>query len=393
MVQSYYPQAKALNVDNKPKDSFRKALRVAVNVLILIGITAVALLACFWTAGNALVSEEIFPSGTTVNGYNIGGLPYEEGVNLVFSELEGELDNYTISLEHKGFSFSLSAEELGIIDGIENMLYNSTYPALKGEAPRGVYAITSPIKGRSLDLTPVLNKGLVQDTLQSALAGNIPEEYEAEASPDSQLITGTTPVDDGTGAHRVYVTVNTEVLSEVASEIVEREQALFDEHVEEKYDTEKMTQYRDIIEKYSTQYGVDPAYVAAVVFVESSHDSKIESSAGAIGLMQIVPSTGQWIADNMGLSHFEADMLFDPETNIKLGCWFISYLIDLFDGNVQNATIAYNAGPTSVFNWLADSRYSSDGKNIDTIPYEETKSYVDQIDSYYDIYKSIYRVN
>lgn len=392
MLQSYYAQAKVLHIKNRPKKNFRQAVRVIINLLVLIGLTAAALLACLWTSGNALVAEEIFPSGTTVNGCNIGGMSFKEGSELVFSEIGSEFDNYAIPLEYNGFSISLNAAELGIIDGIENMLYNSTYLGRRGEVPGGVHAITNPIRGKSLDLTPILDKSLVQDTLQSALSGNTPEEYAADESLDSQSITGTTYVNDGAGAEKIFVTVNAENLNKVVSEIVEAQQAIFDENIESEYDTEEMTQYRDLIEKYAGEFGLDPAYIATVVYVESSFDPKIESPAGAVGLMQILPSTGIWIAGNLGISNFNAEMLFDPETNIRIGCWYVAYLLDLFDGNLQTATVAYNAGPTRALNWLGDERYSSDGENLAYIPFTETKAYADQIDSFYEIYKSVYRV-
>ena len=149
--------------------------------------------------------------------------------------------------------------------------------------------------------------------------------------------------------------------------------------------------YEELILKYAKQYDLDPYFVCAVIWTESKFDPDAESSKGAIGLMQILPDTGEWIAGKIKMEGFSAEKLTDPETNIRLGCWYLSYLEDKFDGDITNIAAGYNAGPAKVEQWLKDEKYSSDGKRLENIPYEETENYVKRERQSYEIYKFFYR--
>ena len=102
--------------------------------------------------------------------------------------------------------------------------------------------------------------------------------------------------------------------------------------------------------------------------------------------MQIMPTTAQEIANNLK-EDYNKDKLFEPETNIKYGCYYLGKLINRFE-NTDTALCSYNAGMGVVNKWLQDERYSTDGKSLQIIPYEETKNYVDKIKKSYKYYEN-----
>ncbi len=149
--------------------------------------------------------------------------------------------------------------------------------------------------------------------------------------------------------------------------------------------------YRDIIVKYADSYGLDPYLIAAIIKVESGYDSYARSSKGALGLMQIKPSTGEWIGEKLKVTNFSEEMLYDPEINIKMGCWYLDYLFKYYDGDIKLVLAAYNGGQGNVSKWLKDADYSDDGVTLKNIPFAETKLYVEKINRAYKMYNKIYR--
>ena len=147
--------------------------------------------------------------------------------------------------------------------------------------------------------------------------------------------------------------------------------------------------YKEYVEKYSNEYNLDPLLVLSVIKAESKFKENSTSSKGAKGLMQIMDSTGQCISSNIEISYFLPHMLYDPEINIKMGCWYLNNLIEQF-GNVDTALAAYNAGSGNVSQWLQDSEYSKDGETLYNIPFAETKKYVDKIKVNYKMYQYLY---
>lgn len=145
--------------------------------------------------------------------------------------------------------------------------------------------------------------------------------------------------------------------------------------------------YEDSIEMHAAENGLDKYFVMAVIRAESSFDHKAHSGI-ARGLMQITDDTAKWIAGKTGLE-YEEDMVDNPDTNIQMGCWYLAYLIDLYD-NTDTALAAYNAGLGNVNLWLKDERYSLDGKTLYEIPYGETKRYVQRVAKFEKIYRKIY---
>lgn len=148
--------------------------------------------------------------------------------------------------------------------------------------------------------------------------------------------------------------------------------------------------YQDLVEKYANAYHLEISLVNGVIFSESHFEPTAVSAAGAIGLMQVTEETGSWAAEQMGLNPAEID-LTDPETNIRIGCWYLEWLLEKFDGVTETALAGYNAGHGSVARWLADEEMSMDGITLDEIPYEETKSYVKKVQLARVIYSYIYR--
>ena len=149
-------------------------------------------------------------------------------------------------------------------------------------------------------------------------------------------------------------------------------------------------EYAGLIEQYACQYGLVPYFVAAIIHTESGFVPEAVSGAGAIGLMQIMPETGEWIAGKLGLENFSSDNLLDPETNIEMGCWYLQFLQERFD-TLPVMMAAYNAGHNKVKEWLADPQYS-DGTNLTNIPYGETDNYVKKVTKAYEKYKELYEL-
>lgn len=149
--------------------------------------------------------------------------------------------------------------------------------------------------------------------------------------------------------------------------------------------------YAEQVEKYSSEFGVDEALIYAVIYTESGFREEVESSAGAIGLMQLMPSTFEWLQGHLaGDLLYTTDDLKNPDINIRYGTYLISYLLDRYSGDTGTALAAYNAGVANVDNWLEDSSYSADGVTLSTIPYSETDRYVKRIEDAYDIYRAVY---
>ena len=151
--------------------------------------------------------------------------------------------------------------------------------------------------------------------------------------------------------------------------------------------------YKDSLISYSREYGVDPDLVAAVIKTESNYNDEAESQKGAMGLMQIMPDTGTWISETIGMSDFSIEMLRAPDTNIRFGVWYLNELSKQFNGEYDCVIAAYNGGPGNVNKWLQNQEYSSNGINLDTIPFKETRNYVKSVTFNHKMYKYLYNLN
>ena len=150
------------------------------------------------------------------------------------------------------------------------------------------------------------------------------------------------------------------------------------------------TKYSDIVEKYASKNGLDKYFVYAVIKTESNFDPKAESDVGARGLMQLMEVSYDWVKFRMNNDDMSVyGDLYDPEKNIKYGTYLLKLLYEEY-GCKETAAAAYHTGRGRVNTWLADDRYSSDGKNLDDIPSKVTKHYVSKVMKAYDKYVSLY---
>lgn len=150
--------------------------------------------------------------------------------------------------------------------------------------------------------------------------------------------------------------------------------------------------YADTITAYADAQELDPALVAAVILCESSYDPKAESRLGARGLMQLMPDTAEWVAHKLGEdgADYSFDKLYDPQTNIRFGTWYLGYLSRRFNGDATKIVCAYHAGQGNVDSWLKNPQYSSDGVTLDVIPTQDTATYASRVLRARDIYRKYY---
>ncbi len=148
--------------------------------------------------------------------------------------------------------------------------------------------------------------------------------------------------------------------------------------------------YADLIHQYSEQHNLDPFLVAAVIKAESRFRSRATSHKDARGLMQILPSTGEWIAASIGLQGFTPEQLYEPEVSIILGTWYLRDLLRQFDGNLPAALAAYNAGRTTVQGWLDEGCWDGQVGGVADVPYGETRDYIVKVLANYDAYTEVY---
>ncbi len=123
---------------------------------------------------------------------------------------------------------------------------------------------------------------------------------------------------------------------------------------------------------------------------ESTYRPDIASPAGAMGLMQIIPQTGDRIASSLGVPAFQADILLEPDTNIRFGTFYLKRLVGRFSGSEVLAIAAYNAGPNIVSRWLErDGRQAKD-VFVESVPYSETRRYLRRVVRSLRVYQLLY---
>jgi len=153
--------------------------------------------------------------------------------------------------------------------------------------------------------------------------------------------------------------------------------------------TTVIVEHEELIRQYAVANGIEPAYAASVIMAESSYREDAVSSVNAQGLMQILPSTGEWIAGKYAEEYTEGS-LFDAETNIRYGCWYLGFLMNRYGGDMRTASSAYHQGQGRVDGWLDSAEYSADGVKLDRIPSDATTTYVNRVLKYYERYEEIY---
>jgi soluble lytic murein transglycosylase len=132
------------------------------------------------------------------------------------------------------------------------------------------------------------------------------------------------------------------------------------------------------MQNYARENALDEAWVYGLIRQESRFVTRARSSAGASGLMQLMPNTAKWIAKRLGMDNFNQGMVNSIDTNIRFGTHYLRYALDRMDGQTLMATAAYNAGPGRPRRWL-DARPLEGAIYAETIPFGETRDYVQKV--------------
>ena len=141
---------------------------------------------------------------------------------------------------------------------------------------------------------------------------------------------------------------------------------------------------------FARDFNVPPGLVLAVIRTESDFCADAVSTAGAKGLMQLLPDTFAFVRDEKLHEALEDNAIFDPAVNIRYGTYYLSYLFARFE-SWPTVLAAYNAGESRVAEWLDSSAYSKDGKTLFAIPFPETERYVERAMEHYRDYNEKYR--
>lgn len=138
-----------------------------------------------------------------------------------------------------------------------------------------------------------------------------------------------------------------------------------------------------IIEKYANEFGIDSNLVRAVIKVESGYNTLARSKKGAVGLMQIMPETAKWIAGEFG-EDFSDKELFNPEINIKYGCFYLKYLFIKYD-NLDKVLFAYNAGEGTLLKIAG----ANDVLDVYSVKIDETRNYIFKVKKAISVYEKL----
>ena len=135
-------------------------------------------------------------------------------------------------------------------------------------------------------------------------------------------------------------------------------------------------QVSHIIVQCAEEEHISPSLLEAVILTESKFDEKAVSHVGAVGMMQLMPDTAQWISEESGLP---ADNLASPDQNIPLGAWYLNYLLKKYHNNEVFALAAYNAGRGNVDEWIERNKWPEGFTDVEKIPFPETREFVKSV--------------
>jgi soluble lytic murein transglycosylase len=144
-----------------------------------------------------------------------------------------------------------------------------------------------------------------------------------------------------------------------------------------------------VIREQAADKHLDPALIAGVIYAESKFEPRT-SSAGALGLMQILPATADFIAHKSGGVRFTTSDLATPKINLAYGSWYLRYLLDHYEGDEMLAVAAYNAGLANVDSWVATARGEGSRLTVADMPFPETREYVRRVTRAQAEYRSVY---
>jgi soluble lytic murein transglycosylase len=148
--------------------------------------------------------------------------------------------------------------------------------------------------------------------------------------------------------------------------------------------------YWSDLKKFSVANGLDPYLVASLIRQESEFNPLAVSRANAVGLMQLLPRTGKLVAHQEKLRHYSASQLFTPTVNLELGTRYFRGMVDQFGGSFEYALAAYNAGTDRVEDWLSQGKYRDAQEFVESIPFTETREYVQAILRNASVYRQLY---
>jgi soluble lytic murein transglycosylase len=148
--------------------------------------------------------------------------------------------------------------------------------------------------------------------------------------------------------------------------------------------------YKDPLWTYSFKHEIDPYLLAGLIRQESEFNAKVVSRANAHGLTQIMPATGRELARRLGIKGFTSKMLFEPAVNLQMGSFYLKSLIDSLGGNLAQALASYNAGKGRVTEWLGRGEYRDPAEFVESIPFNETRGYVQSVLRNAGIYRRLY---
>ena len=148
--------------------------------------------------------------------------------------------------------------------------------------------------------------------------------------------------------------------------------------------------YQKELEEYSREHSLDPYLVAALIRQESEFNPKAVSRSNARGLTQVMPSTGRQVSRQLGMRAFRTNMLFSPETNLKIGTAYLKTLSDQLEGRWEATLASYNAGKSHVLNWLSSGNFHEPAEFVESIPFNETRVYVQSVLRNAEVYRRLY---
>jgi len=148
--------------------------------------------------------------------------------------------------------------------------------------------------------------------------------------------------------------------------------------------------YRDQLEKYARRRDLDLYFLAALVRQESEFDPRAVSRARAYGLTQILPATGRQLSRKLGIRHYRTSLLYQPDINLNMGTYYLRTLIDELDGHTEAALASYNAGKSRAKAWLGWADYREPAEYVETVPFTETRNYIQTVLRNADIYRRLY---
>jgi soluble lytic murein transglycosylase len=144
------------------------------------------------------------------------------------------------------------------------------------------------------------------------------------------------------------------------------------------------------LKKFSEKNGLNPYLVASLIRQESEFNPLAVSRANAVGLMQLLPKTGKVVARQEGVKHYSASQLYTPAMNLQLGTRYFRGMVDKFGGSFEHALAAYNAGSDRVEEWMGQGPYRDSPEFVESIPFTETREYVQAIIRNANVYRQLY---